>query len=102
MGAEHSCSGDADGEWSGGGGVADGGDEGVLGPGLIGLDKGVNAEVQGESKFGKSCVREIFSVEAGRSSEVATLPGFGCQTKPKIHANLLQSVVMFSQSMKYE
>ena len=88
MGAEHSCSADADGECSGEGGVAGSGDEGVLGPGLMGLDEGVNVEVQGRSKIGKCDVREIFSLEA---SEVATLAGFGCQTQPKIRANLLQS-----------
>ena len=88
MGAEHSRSGDTNGEWSGGGGIADGGDEGVLGRGMMGLEEGVNVEVQGRSKFGKCDVREIFSLEA---SEVGTLAGFGCQTQPKIRANLLQS-----------
>ena len=82
---------EAGGKKSGGGGVAGGAVEGVLGPGLMEQGEAVNAEVQEESKFGKSCVREIFSVGAERSSEVATLPGFGFQTKPKMLANLLQS-----------
>ena len=72
----------------GGGGVASGEVDGVLGPGLMGLDEEVNVEVQGRSKIGKCDVREIFSLEV---SEVATLAGFGCQIQPKIQANLLQS-----------
>ena len=58
---------EADGEDSSGGGVSGGAVEGVLGPGLMEQGEGVNAEVQEESKFGKSCVREIFSVGAKRS-----------------------------------
>ena len=91
MGAEHSRSDDADGECSGGGGVADGRDEGVLGPGLMGLDEEVNAEVEGRSKFGKSIVREIF---LQRASEVVALVDLGFQTSPKTCANLLQSFLM--------
>ena len=82
---------EAGGKKSGGGGVSGGAVEGVLGLELMEQGEAVNAEVQKESKLGKSCAREIFSVGAERSSEVATLPGFGFQTRPKILANLLQS-----------
>ena len=82
---------EAGGKKSGGGGVSGGAVEGVLGLELMEQGEAVNAEVQKESKLGKSCAREIFSVGAERSSEVATLPGFVFQTKPKICANRLQS-----------
>ena len=55
------------------------------------LDEGVNAEVEGRSKFGKSVVREIFSQHA---VEVVALVDLGCQTSPKTCANLLQSFLM--------
>ena len=43
------------------------------------LDEGVNAEVEGRSKFGKSVVREIFLQRLGSRS----VSGFGLPNKPQ-------------------